>query len=205
MRGIDGNYGIPTGLKSQCFSVRVRGPLPRMKTMYIEKELDDKNSLFIIAPMLYSKRTKTYPRIRGWFSFQKEDKILYPRFKYLDDRTQIDIDNKNDPLNAKEWSEYRKLQQKFGTSIFYFVFDVKKDKHCVIDYICNYDKYCYEKSSAERIDINGLFWQNEIYKDLMKDKQSLRRLNDKQTKELFNQQFFHNNIMSEYIFSILKV
>ena len=170
--------------------------------MIIEKELDGTDSFFVRIPMIYSKKTKTYPRVRGWFSFRKENKIHYNRFTSLDDRTYTD--NEIDPLNGKEWNEYRGLQRSMGQGpILYFVFDVKQEQHCLIDYICN--TQTTPRDSRKRIDVNGLFWQNKIYQGLMKDKMSLRYLNDGQTQRLFDQKFFWDSVMSEYIFSLLKV
>lgn len=168
--------------------------------MIIEKELDETDSFFVKIPMIYSKKTKTYPRVRGWFSFQKENKILYNRFISFDKRSYVG--NEIDPLGGKEWTKWRELQLLINKSpVLYFVFDVKKENHCIIDYICNMQSL----KDSKRIDINGLFWQNEIYQGLMKDKQSLRYLNDGQTKRLFDQAFFWDSVMSEYIFSLLKV
>lgn len=173
------------------------------RRIYIEKEMDDENSFFVQVPMILAKRTKTYPRIRGWFSFRKEDKISYPRFKYLDSRTHVD--NEIDPLVRNEWKEFHELQGSFDHSnIFYFVFDVKRDNHCRIDYIgCNSE---YRSVAARKeTDIYGLFWQNEIYRGLMKDRQSLRTLTFTQIERLFKQKFFWDTVLAEYIFAGLKL
>ena len=98
-----------------------------------------------------------------------------------------------------ELKEFWKLYDKYGRpeKNFHFVFDVKRDGHCRI--------VCVSSQMSETKEIDGLHWQNEIYRDMMKDKKSLRPLSDTEINRLFDKEWFWKEVLSEYVFAILKL
>ncbi len=165
--------------------------------MYFKKKVDDELSFFITINVARSKRTKTYPRVRGKFTLQKQNTIEYAR--YLDLRTRLRNINTEYPLRDREMDEYFDLKTKYeyNLDVFYFVFDIKRDSHSRIE--------CLATSTAGSKEIDGLHWQNEIYKGMMKDKQHLRTLREPELRRLFDKESFWQDILSEYVFAILKL
>lgn len=164
--------------------------------MYLQKQIDDTHSFFITINMAKSKRTKTYPKIRGKFTLQKENTIEYARYLDLKDKKLFELE----PLRDLELKEFWKLYDKYARTedIHYFVFDVKRESHCRIE--------CLASSRLSEIkEIEGLHWRNEIYISLMKDKKSLRTLSSTEIRRLFDKEWFWQEVLSQYVFAILKL
>ena len=96
--------------------------------------------------------------------------------------------------------EFWKLYDEYAQTenIFHFVFDVKRDSHCRIECIAS-------SQVAGTREIDGLRWQNEIYRSMMKDKKSLRVLSNTEIVRLFDKESFWQEVLSEYVFAILKL
>lgn len=197
MRGCDGNYGIPTGLKSQCFSVRVRAPLPREVEMHLQKQIDNTQCFFIIINLAKSKKTKTYPRIRGTFTLQKEKQMEFSQYLAYE-KTRGSMES--EPLTGHELRDYWKLYDKFSraSQVYYFVFDVKRESHCRIECLASTKLFGSKK-------IEGMYWQNNIYQGMMKDQKSLRTLSNTNICRLFDKEWFWGEVLSQYVFAILKL
>lgn len=142
-----------------------------------------------------SKKTKTYPRIRGKFILQKEDAIEYCRYLTFKTRKLMDMD----PLTNVDMKEFWKLYDKYAhkQNVFYFVFDVKRDNYCRIN--------CVATSQMSAKEIDGAHWRNESYQSMLKDDKSLRPLSDIEISRLFDNELFWETVLSEYVFTILKL
>lgn len=164
--------------------------------MYLQKQIDDVQSFFITINMAKSKKTKTYPRVRGKFTLQKENTIEYARYLDLKTKKLMEMDPPTDLELRKYWELYDKFAH--TEDIYYFVFDVKRESHCRIE--------CLASSSllgSKKID--GLHWQNEIYISVMKDRKSLRTLSNIEIIRLFDKEWFWEEVLSQYVFAILKL
>ena len=173
-----------------------RSPTKTMDySMYLQKPIDDVESFFIIVNVARSKKSKTYPRVRGKFTLQKQNTVDFSR--YLDLRARRRRDEY--PLADLEVNEFFDLHNKyeFNHNIFFFVFDIKRDSHSRIDCIAT------SQESGQKID--GLYWQHEIYQNMMKDKKQLRSLRENELRRLFEKEWFWQEILSEYVFAILKL
>ena len=166
--------------------------------MYFQKPYDDEQSFFITVNVARAKRTKTYPRVRGKFTLQKQNTINYARYLDLRERSQ-NWEFTEFPLSDLERDEYYDLSSIYEHNIdkFYFVFDIKRDSYSRIECLAT------SKDAGPRID--GLHWQNGIYKGMMKDKKSLRTLREPELRRLFERESFWQDILSEYVFAILKL
>ena len=167
--------------------------------MYFQKPVNDKESYFITINVAKSKKTKTYPRIRGKFTLQKQNTIGYARYLDLQARLRS-IMIEQYPLSDLEIDEFFDLKAKYEYTldVFFFVFDIKRDSHSRID--------CLATSRQSGLkEIDGLYWQNESYKSMMKDKKSLRTLREPELRRLFDTESFWQDILSEYVFAILKL
>ncbi len=164
--------------------------------MYIQKPIDGVQSFFITISMAVSKRTKTYPRVRGKFTLQKENTTEYSRYLDLKSKKLMDLD----PLRDLELKEFWELYDKYAQSenLHYFVFDIKRESHCRVE--------CLASSQLTGTkEIDGLHWRNEIYISMMKDRKSLRTLSSTEIYRLFDKEWFWEEVLSQYVFAILKL
>ncbi len=150
--------------------------------------------------MIKSKKTKTYPRIRGKFTLQKENTIEYSRYLDLKTRKLPAGAMELDPPNDLELKEFWRLYDKYAhtENLHFFVFDIKRESHCRVE--------CLASSQLlGSKDIDGLHWRNEIYISMMKDRKSLRTLSNIEIIRLFDKEWFWEEVLSQYVFAILKL
>ena len=151
---------------------------------------------------LNQKKTKTYPRIRGTFTLQKENAIEFSQYLAYE-KTEMGRPRgsmESEPLSGYALRDYWKLYDKFNgaSQVYYFVFDVKRESHCRIECLASTKLFGSKK-------IEGLYWQNNIYQGMMKDKKSLRTLSNTNICRLFDKEWFWEEVLSQYLFAILKL